>query len=303
MIGVGAMSDQRQRPVAKPTDGAARLTAEAALEQLERESGGLATPYDSLTLSANRLIRTPDGKTLDGRSQAAPSPTRLPESVIGEDDRVRVLDPENYPWRMICALKIKVGGEFVGSGTGWLAGPRTVITAGHCVHDAQLGGWAESIRVIPARADEEEPFSHQDSTDLRTVQGWIDSADPKFDYAAIILDQPFPGIPEVFRYGVRTDSSLSGKTANVAGYPYDLHQSKYMYHHSDPIQSIGASRFFYKTDTFGGQSGAPVFFWENGQPLVVGIHTYGVGGGFVSNSATRINGEVFDNIDSWVSSI
>jgi V8-like Glu-specific endopeptidase len=74
------------------------------------------------------------------------------ESVIGDvDDRTRILETKLTPWRQICALDIegKNGARFIG--TGWLAGPRTVVTAGHCVHHPDLGGWAERITVSPAR--------------------------------------------------------------------------------------------------------------------------------------------------------
>ena len=51
-------------------------------------------------------------------------------------------------------------------------------------------------------------------------------------------------------------------------------------------------------DTFGGQSGAPVFRLIAGNPIreVVGIHT---NGSLRGNSATRITGEVFDNLKAW----
>src|SRR4051794_24962558 len=55
------------------------------------------------------------------------------ESVIGRDERQRVLDTDLTPWRKICSLQMRgaLGSGVIG--TGWLVGPRTVITAGHCV--------------------------------------------------------------------------------------------------------------------------------------------------------------------------
>lgn len=56
------------------------------------------------------------------------------ESIIGTDDRVRIQNPSVYPWRAICALRMtaKDGSRWIG--TGFLVGPGTVITAGHCVY-------------------------------------------------------------------------------------------------------------------------------------------------------------------------
>jgi V8-like Glu-specific endopeptidase len=53
----------------------------------------------------------------------------------------------------------------------------------------------------------------------------------------------------------------------------------------------------YEIDTYGGQSGAPV--WEmtsDGSRYGVAIHTWGT---TVSNGGSRITGEVFDNIVLW----
>ena len=94
-----------------------------------------------------------------GRSE---HPLRRPrsalETVIDTDDRRRILETDLFPWRTICALHITSAlGGFVG--TGWLAGPRTVITAGHCVyHLADMGGWANEIEVTPGRNDLNTPF-------------------------------------------------------------------------------------------------------------------------------------------------
>jgi V8-like Glu-specific endopeptidase len=52
----------------------------------------------------------------------------------------------------------------------------------------------------------------------------------------------------------------------------------------------------YNIDTAGGQSGAPVWRFLNGQRHVVGIHT---NGSQLGNSATRIVTAVFNNIKAW----
>ena len=73
-----------------------------------------------------------------GTAPSAPSPTFQErgtrdrpvvalESVLGPDDRVQVPDPENAPWRMVCALTIVSRNGGTQPGTGWLAGPRTVM--------------------------------------------------------------------------------------------------------------------------------------------------------------------------------
>jgi V8-like Glu-specific endopeptidase len=64
-------------------------------------------------------------------------------------------------------------------------------------------------------------------------------------------------------------------------------------------------RVFYDADTFGGQSGAPVWIHEDedAPPLAIGIHAYGIGGspdGLEANSAPRLIPEVVEQIRRWV---
>jgi V8-like Glu-specific endopeptidase len=73
------------------------------------------------------------------------------------------------------------------------------------------------------------------------------------------------------------------------------------------VLSVTDRRLFYEVDTFGGQSGAPVWIHadENAPPVAVGIHAYGVGGtpanlGVVANSAPRIIPEVLEKLTEWV---
>ena len=71
------------------------------------------------------------------------------ETVIGRDERVRILDTDLAPWRMICALRMRAQRRGT-LGTGWFIGPKTVLTAGHCVFSTGFfGGWASTIEVIP----------------------------------------------------------------------------------------------------------------------------------------------------------
>jgi hypothetical protein len=46
------------------------------------------------------------------------------ETVIGRDERVRILDTELPPWRMMCALRMRGPGGAGAIGTGWFIGPR-----------------------------------------------------------------------------------------------------------------------------------------------------------------------------------
>jgi glutamyl endopeptidase len=230
-----------------------------------------------------------------------------PETVIATDDRVRVLDSETLPWRMICSLEIEgtVGGAI---GTGWFAGPKTIITAGHCVFHPNLGGWAKKIKISPGRYGSEFPFP-KDAAILRplvsskfeALKGWTEGLNTDFDYAVIHLEEPVANETGWFSIAVQDDASLKGLLVNVAGYPGDRDFGRYQYFASSKIDKVLSNRFFYEADTYGGQSGGPVWFQDSAdQPIVIGIHTYGVGGNFTLNSATRINADVFKVLKGWI---
>ncbi len=229
------------------------------------------------------------------------------ETIIGLDERTRILDTQDAPWRMICGLAIQgPWGDFVG--TGWLAGPRTIITAGHCVYDAkQMGGWAKKIVISPGRNDNELPYQSIESDKFSTTDVWLSKQDPDFDMAAIHLSAPIGDTVGWFQVGSFTDDQLVSYMVNVSGYPADRGDGKEQWWAKNRVRAVTPRRVFYEVDTMGGQSGAPVFIYEaeNTPPIVVGIHAYGTGGTptnipYQVNSAPRIIPEVVKQIQAWI---
>jgi glutamyl endopeptidase len=218
------------------------------------------------------------------------------ESVIGVDDRVLINPTTSFPWRAICSLRIrtKTGKNFIG--TGWLVSPRTVITAGHCLYMHNEGGWAQSIEVIPGRNGALRPYGSGISSSFRSVTGWTTSKNRDFDYGAIILPSNYrPGATTgFFGFANLSDASIRAKTLNLSGYPGDKGGSTQWFHARRPL-SVTPRTINYDIDTFGGQSGSPVWYLENGGRYAVGIHT----NGGASNSATRIVSDVFANLQTW----
>jgi glutamyl endopeptidase len=229
------------------------------------------------------------------------------ESIIGADERTRIRETEETPWRMVCALEIEgPWGNFVG--TGWLAGPRTIITAGHCVFDStQMGGWAKKIRISPGRDGDERPVAPVESEKFSTVDRWRANQDPDFDMAAIHLTQPLGDTLGWFGVASLTDDQLRGYMVNVSGYPGTPGGGTEQWWAKNRIREVTPRRIFYEVDTSGGQSGGPAYIYESvdSPPVVVGIHAYGTGGTpqnipFQVNSAPRIIPEVVAQIQTWI---
>lgn len=222
------------------------------------------------------------------------------EAVLGSDERLRVPNTSQYPWRLSASLLITATDNSQWIGTGWFISPRTLVTAGHCVfikHSGVAGrdGWVKKIQVMPGRKGSHLPFGGLSATEFWTVRGWGDDGLELYDYGAIVLPAPFSGDLGTFGFGVFDDGELLASTVNVAGYPGDKEQGTLWYDHR-AIGSVKADKVFYSADTAGGQSGACVYVIQEGQRVAVAIHAYG---GATANSGTRISSQVFDNLSAW----
>lgn len=235
------------------------------------------------------------------------------ETVIGRDERVRILDTDLAPWRIICALRMRGPSGAGAIGTGWFIGPKTVLTAGHCVFSNYFfGGWASTIEVIPglnglgATADA-RPYGSMASERFSSIDRWTGQEDPDFDIGCIHLDQPLGNEVGWFAVVALPPERLESFLVNVSGYPADRGGGAEQYHGRNRVVRVSERRLFYEVDTYGGQSGAPVWIYEDDEspPLVVGVHAYGVGGtpadlGITANSAPRIIPEVLEKLTEWV---
>jgi V8-like Glu-specific endopeptidase len=282
--------------------------SEAALEpaRVLMALAGSAGEVGSPGISASNLIVR--GTKPFTRALATRSPL---ESILSQvDRRARILDTESAPWRMICSLHIR--GRFRGFvGTGWFAGPRTIITAGHCVYGPELGGWATDITIFPARNGERQPLDQLVSKRFSTTDRWRTERNPDFDYAAIHLGPEAEAITRKtgwFSTAALNDAALDAQRVNVSGYPVDKGFAELtgseQWFHAKQIVHATPRRIYYDVDTMGGQSGAPVWLESEEGPRVVGIHAYGAGGavsvGLEANSAPRITEEVLAVLKGWI---
>jgi glutamyl endopeptidase len=278
------------------------------------ESVAIPTPSTQRALRTNvekvpnyrqpSAVDKPDGiytfgltRPPEDASSASIGNRMLLESVIGKDDRQPVPATTQIPWRRNCALRIKAKNGSIYLGTGWFIGPRTVVTAGHCVYMHHAGGWPESVEVVPGLDGTNQPFGSSSSSRFRAVDGWIQEQAPEADYGAIILTSDLGNQTGWYAFGSYADEELQTTEANIAGYPADKDNGLRQYFHARRIQSLTPKRLQYDIDTFGGQSGSCIWLNIEGQERVgIGIHTTGSSR---SNYGTRIYGEVFDNLKKW----
>jgi len=226
---------------------------------------------------------------------------QLLEVVIGRDDRVRISTPvittSGSPWRMTCHLLITAADGSKWTGTGWFIGPKTVVTAGHCVFIKNRGGWVKQIEVIPARDGESRPYKSVVSTYFTSVNGWVQNNNRSHDYGAIILPSALGATTGYFGIKNTTPMNVQGMHANITGYPGDKPAGTQWFH-SRPVKEVTPTTLVYDIDTAGGQSGSCVWIKTKDSPTryAIGIHT---NGSQLGNSATRIITAVYDNLAKW----
>ena len=218
------------------------------------------------------------------------------EVIIGDDDRAKVNETLAYPYSAICSLRIEAANGLDYVGSGWLVDPETVITAGHNLFMRKQGGWAKSIEVLPGRSGSHKPHSIMAKSAM-SVEGWTEDGIEANDYGAIRLEEPVSDQLGSFGFKVENQSELLSFNCHVVGFPSDKRGE--MWGHVRRLKSVADDILTYEIDTYGGNSGCPVFVAQDNEVFVIGIHNYGDLSG---NSATRITNQVYDNIEKWKSS-
>lgn len=226
-------------------------------------------------------------------------PFAYPGSVIGSDGRTRVTATTTFPNRAIAYLVVTFAGGSIGTCTGWFIGSRTVVTAGHCVYDTATNKWATAIKVYPGRNGSSSPYGYTTAHRLFSVVGWATSHSTNYDYGAIQTNSTLGNTVGWFGYSWQSSNSFPG-TFTVRGYPGDKPTGT-MWTMNGGITGVNTYRLWYQIDTYGGQSGSPLYHYTTSYGYTsVGVHTYGTSvPPYYGNSATRITSSVFNNFQSW----
>ncbi|GIJ06792.1 trypsin-like serine peptidase [Micromonospora andamanensis] len=258
----------------------------------------------------------PGGSRFDagGRPAASDGDSIGIQSVIGTDNRVRVDPTTVFPSSAIVQIVRTTNGSTWGC-TGWLYGPSIIATAGHCVHPGggQNGGGGNNFyprgdfQIIPGRNGASTPYGTCTATQLLSVNGWTQSGDETYDYGAIRLSCAAGNSTGWFGMWWQ-GASLTGTATTVSGYPCDKTFGQQWRHAGQTVAVTHDRQVFYQNDTFGCQSGSPVYqtraagsSWCVGQ-CVMAIHAYGLHGSSphsTNNHGTRITESVFNNLITW----
>lgn len=186
-----------------------------------------------------------------------------PERVFGSDDRMLVTDTtRTVAWQTTALIYDASTGGWC---TGFMIGPDTVATAGHCVYDYhnRRGWWSLSqTRVYPAYNGytNTAPFGSCSVRNLYTVRGWVDTGNWDYDYGAIKLNCTIGN--RTGWYGLTNGGYNTSTRLTTQGYPSDKRPAYSMWAQHGTITGYAGSNQAQLTtymDIIPGQSGSPVY--------------------------------------------
>ena len=222
-----------------------------------------------------------------------------PESVIGADGRVQVANTTLYPSRAIAYLIITFPNSAQYTCTGWFIGPRSIATAAHCIYSAGDGGYLTNADIYPGANGVSAPYGFTTMHKRWVPAAWLHSAPPNYDYGVMQTNDALGSTVGWFGYRWQASDVFPGVFA-VRGYPGDKPAGT-MWSMGGAITYANTYHLWDNIDTYGGQSGSPLYQKFNGTCCYgVGIHTYGANlPPYTGNSATRITRTVFSNMTKW----
>ncbi|TAH39575.1 MAG: trypsin-like serine protease [Planctomycetota bacterium] len=187
------------------------------------------------------------------------------ESLMRTFGGFTTITSQSFPWSAQCYMSFTQGGSgFRCSGT--LIDARTMITAGHCVHEGPGGTWSGSVVVTPAYDGDANAFGSANGIHLGSWTGWTVSGSWSGDQGYVRLDRPVGALTSWLGYGYNSSNSFfDTSTFNMAGYPGFAGSSlQYAWGDFDRVYTDTMEADFSPTQPWiGGASGSGVY-WING---------------------------------------
>jgi glutamyl endopeptidase len=235
--------------------------------------------------------------------------------IFDQDTRIPITAVQYFPSSAIAFLEVTFPSTVTGKMepcTGFFIGSNTVVTAAHCVYNPKTHQRAKWVGITPGQNDYLTPngrtimtriFIRPEWTGTKNTTGqWVGGGNKLYDYAVIKTRDPLGDKTGVFDYTVKPVPVPYAALYNVRGYPAQDKPLGTMWNAFAYLNYVTTDRLWYKIDTNGGESGAPLYFGSTNS--LIGIHTEGGAVDGIAphpelNSAIRINLRVYNDLKRW----
>lgn len=208
-------------------------------------------------------------------------------SVIGEDNRVKVTKTTSLPNRWIAYIVSYWPDGSATRGTAWLYGKSVGATAAHCIYSKEKQTYPVKMVIYPGHSDGMNPFGSYTITRASIPRNYKLGEGSKYDFGVFKVNSDVGSKLGYFRVQYSANT-YTGKFVRITGYPAD--KGNGLWRDSGKIIKCENGRLYYKMDTYGGQSGSPIYFGKGTKRTCIGVHTTG---GPDYNRGTRITKKMF----------
>ena len=216
--------------------------------------------------------------------------------LIGKDNRVKINNTTDSPYRTICYVEATYPDGAVSQGSGVLVYFNVMLTAGHIVYEREHGGWATSIRVYPGKNGDNNPLGSATSTTITTNNAWISNCDHEWDWGIVDLSRKFDTW-QLYGY-YKNYSSQLGEQVQAIGYP-----GTYMYSDTNSISGIGDRYMHTLCDWTAGESGGAIIDVKTNHLIGIMSYEHTENGQCTYNGAVRINEDLFNRLNGHQSEV
>ena len=246
------------------------------------------------------------GTTAYGKGSESFRPADLPMDHLeaaqarSQNHKVRIgaegreeSDTTVYPFTAIGAISFKSGTSSY-SCTGSMIAENVVLTNGHCVWDKENKRFYTGFKFSPAYQSGPGPLGTVGVKRVFVSKSYQNNRSD-IDYGFLVLDTPIGRETGWFGTKIMKRSWYGKERFYVAGYGSNFGILSALINiqavNKKPCevsrQTLLARALVHNCDTGPGNSGSPLFTYENGKPYIVGVHFSGSSGDPVDASCTE----------------